>query len=62
MTEEKKYKYTIRKAGEKPEGENCVHLAKSKAEERKAQLWRNLPNRSYMVTDYAVSPGERPGE
>lgn len=56
--EGKSKKYTIRKAGEKPEGVDCVHLAKSKAEERKAQLWRNLPTRSYMVTDYAVPAGE----
>ncbi len=62
MVEEQRYKYTIRKGNLVIAQTSCVHLAKSKAEEHNAQLWRNLPDRSYMVTDYAVPPGEGPGE
>lgn len=56
------YRYSWRKDGKFIDGSDCIHTAKSQAEELMAELWRHLPERSYMVTDYAVPPGERPGE
>ncbi len=52
------FRYTIKKDGVVRNCTNCVHVAKSLAERIGGQLWRNLPDRSYMVTDYAV-PTER---
>lgn len=58
MSEERKYRYTVKKDGVVIDEMDCVHVARHAAESRGAQLWRNLPDRSYMVTDYAVPPGE----
>ncbi len=38
------------------DGSDCVLYAKSQAEELKAELWRHLPTRSYLVIDYAKPP------
>lgn len=55
---QKKTRYTLKKDGRVLEGMDCVLLAKSRGEELGAQLWRNLPDRSYMVCDYGVTPGD----
>ena len=61
MPEEKSYRYSWRKDGKFIDGSDCVHTAKSQAEELKAELWRHLPTRSYLVLDYAKPPGEEKG-
>ncbi len=58
MAEEKTYRYSWRKDGRFIDGSDCVHTAKGQAEEHGAELWRHLPDRSYMVTDYGKSIGE----
>ena len=58
MAEEKTFRYTWRKDGKFIDGSNCVHTAKSRAEALEAELWRNLPTRSYLVTDYGKPSGE----
>lgn len=54
----KQYRYTVRKDGVVVAESDCVHNAHYEAKNRGAQLWRNLPDLSYMLTDYAVPPGE----
>ena len=56
MPDGKTYRYTWRKDGKFIDGSDCVLYAKSQAEELKAELWRHLPTRSYLVIDYAKPP------